>query len=61
VDRLKLARRLVVEGRRIVANQLARIERLKALGCDTKEAERTLDVFLKSLAIFEDDLRDLAP
>jgi hypothetical protein len=50
----------VVEGRRIVANQLARIERLNALGCDTKEAEQTLDVFLKSLVIFEDDLRDLA-
>jgi len=60
-DRLDRARRHVVEGRRIVANQLALVEQLKSSGHDIREAEQTLDLFLQSLAIFEDDLRALVP
>jgi len=58
-DRLDRARRHVVEGRRIVVSQFALVEQLKSSGRDTREAERTLDLFQSSLAIFEDDLRAL--
>jgi hypothetical protein len=49
--------RHVAEGRRIVARQQALIERLRALGHSTLRAEGTLALFLRSLAIFEDDER----
>src|SRR5215471_14925759 len=39
----RLDRAHVVEDRRIVANQLALVERLNSSGRDTREAERTLD------------------
>jgi len=56
---LDLARRHVLDGRRIVAQQRLRIELLRAKGRDTNAAELTLEVFEKSQAIFEDHLREL--
>jgi hypothetical protein len=46
----------VERGRRIVEEQRARIDRLKALRRDTGEAERTLDTFNNVLGSFEDIL-----
>jgi hypothetical protein len=53
----EMARRHVIEGRRIVACQRERVERLAGIGLDTTEAKRTLDLFARTLDIFEDDLR----
>jgi hypothetical protein len=50
---LVLATRHVVEGRLIVAHQRDRIAQLKAAGASTLDAEQTLQVFERSLAIFE--------
>jgi hypothetical protein len=41
----------------VVARQRERVERLARNGSDTTEAERTLDLFARTLNIFEDDLR----
>jgi hypothetical protein len=49
----------VRKGRRIVADQQNRVEFLKMQGRDSREAERTLGLFTRSLAIFEDHLKTL--
>jgi hypothetical protein len=53
----EMAFRHVIHGRRVVARQRERVERLALNGSDTTEAERTLDLFARTLNIFEDDLR----
>jgi hypothetical protein len=57
--RKELAFRHVIDGRRIVARQRERVEMLARNGCDTTEAKRTLDLFARTLNIFEDDLRKI--
>jgi hypothetical protein len=54
-DHLAQATRHVTEARLIVARQRERIAQLRALGMSTMDAEQTLDIFLSSLRIFEDD------
>lgn len=56
-SRIELAFRHVIDGRRIVARQRDRVEWLARNGHDTTEAQRTLDLFARTLKIFEDDLR----
>lgn len=53
---LEFAARSVRKGRRIVVDQQNRVEFLKLQGRDSREAERTLALFTRSLAIFEDYL-----
>jgi hypothetical protein len=55
----QLAFRHVIDGRRIVAGQRERVEMLTRNGCDTAESARTLDLFVRMLNIFEDDLRKI--
>lgn len=50
------AEQYVTEGRRIVAEQQAKVDRLRATGRETYDAEQELRVFEDSLAIFEDHL-----
>ena len=54
-----LARRHVVEGRRIVERQRQCLRELASTGRISADAERTLDLFERTLAIFEQHLRDL--
>jgi hypothetical protein len=56
---LAAAARHVAEGRLIVARQRERIARLRAQGSCTGDYERTLDIFVNSLQIFEDHEREL--
>ena len=56
---LELAARHVAEGRLIVAQQHERIARLKARGSCTRDFERTLNVFIGTLQIFEEHERAL--
>jgi hypothetical protein len=56
---LELAARQVALGREIVERQRARIALLKADGVSTKGAEYALDLFLCSLAILEEQEREL--
>jgi hypothetical protein len=58
-EMLALAQRPVIEGRRIVARQRQRVSDCEASGRLGTEARRTLDVFERTLAIFEDHLRNL--
>ena len=58
-DRLRVAARHVAIGRRIVARQRALVVRLEENGYSTVEADRTLDLFEQTLAIFEDHYRDI--
>ncbi len=51
--------RHIAWARKVAALQRRQIERLRALGCDTRDAERTLQVFLGTLEIFEDRQRQL--
>ena len=60
-DSLNKARRLVVEGRRIVWEQKGLIARLRAAGFDTLDAERTLRVLEKNLKVFEERRDSLEP
>jgi hypothetical protein len=53
---LEFAAQSVRKGRRIVVDQQNRVEFLKLQGRDSREAERTLALFTRSLAIFEDYL-----
>jgi hypothetical protein len=53
----QLAFRHVMAGRRIVARQRERVEMLARNGCDTTGSTPTLDLFARTLDIFEDDLR----
>jgi len=55
--RLAQSARHVAEGKRIVARQRELVAKGKAAGHDTFNAERLLDQFERTLAIFEDDLR----
>lgn len=55
----EMAFRHVIDGRRIVVRQRERVERLARDGRDTTEAKRTLDLFARTLNIFEDDLRQI--
>lgn len=56
---LEIAIRHVGQGRRIVARQRRLIETLAGNGCDTSNAERTFDLFVTTLRIFEEHLRYL--
>jgi hypothetical protein len=56
-DTLDFSRRHVAEGRRIVGLQRLRIERMKARGQNTAEAEQTLVLFEQSLAILKQHLQ----
>lgn len=58
-DQLSMARRHVDAGRKIVARQCETVRRLESNGCDAREAGRTLNLFERTLVIFEDHLREL--
>jgi hypothetical protein len=51
-----MARRHVLEGRKIVERQRRLIEQKKRLGTDTSHSESLLRSFEQSLITFEDDL-----
>jgi len=53
------AARHVVDGHRIVDRQRRLVDRLIAHGHDASDARYTLDLFTRTLAIFEDHLREL--
>ena len=53
---LEIAIHQVDRGRRIVARQRRLIETLASSGCDTSDAERTLDLFVTTLRSFEEQL-----
>jgi len=57
--RLDLAKRHVEKGNAIVLRQGALIEKRKAAGYDTADAERLLDQFLHTLSIFQQDWDDI--
>jgi hypothetical protein len=56
---LATAVRHVAEGRLIVARQREIIARLRSQGSCTGDYERTLDIFVSSLRIFEEHEREL--
>jgi hypothetical protein len=56
-SKMEMAFRHVIDGRRIVARQSQRVEMLARDGRDTTEAKSTLDLFARTLDIFEEDLR----
>jgi hypothetical protein len=56
---VEFAAQSVRKGRRIVVDQQNRVEFLKMRGRDSREAERALRIFTRSLAIFEDYLNTL--
>ena len=56
---LEIAIHQVDRGRRIVARQRRLIETLAGSGCDTSDAERTLDLLVTTLRSFEEHLRCL--
>jgi hypothetical protein len=56
---LAIATRHVAEGERIVAIQKLMIERLKAAGVSSLDAEQTLQVFETTLDIFKSHRDDL--
>jgi hypothetical protein len=55
-DQIIMAARHVMQAQRIVHEQRARVERLRAIGASTVDAEDTLRAFEGSLKIFEDHL-----
>ena len=57
---LDVARQQVTKGRVIVARQRQIVEAFKAGGKDAREAESTLDVFERTLAILEEHVERLA-
>jgi hypothetical protein len=59
-SKVEMAFRHVVQGRRIVARQRQLVEWLALNGRDTTSAEQILDSFVRTLAIFEDDLTRLS-
>ena len=59
-DELVVAKRRVVEARRIVERQRQLIGALRASGSKTEDEERTLDAFLQSLTILEGYVRSLS-
>ena len=58
-DMLALARHYVLNARRIVDRQRRAVEALDSAGRDATEARKTLDLFERTLNIFEDHLRRL--
>ena len=55
-----LAKRHVVEGRKIVERQRLTVKKLEASNSDSVlDARQTLDVFERTLAIFEEHLSEL--
>ena len=56
---LDVAWRHIHNGRRIIASQRGLVEQLRTTGRDLSNAERTLELFERSQAIFEDHLRQL--
>jgi hypothetical protein len=56
---LDVAWRHVHNGRRIIANHRRLVEHLRTTDRDVSEAERMLELFEPSQAIFEDHLRQL--
>jgi hypothetical protein len=56
---LDIARRYVVDGRQIIAEQRLRVGWLRAMGRDTRDAELTLELFEYSLGILEEHLRTI--
>ncbi len=59
-SKVEIAFRHVVQGRRLVARQRRLVERLALNGRDTTNAEQILDLFVRTLALFEDDLNRLS-
>ena len=59
-NRLALADDHVVQGRRIVGRQRQLISALRARSVDSGNAEDLLRAFEQTLAIFEDDLAEIA-
>ena len=59
-ETVRMARRHVIRGRRIVEQQRQRVRVLASHGRGTDYAEHTLHLFQRTLAIFEEHLRDLA-
>jgi hypothetical protein len=57
--RLQMAKRHVLEGRRIVERQKRLIEFRRGRGLDTSQSEDLLRAFERSMASFEDDLADI--
>jgi hypothetical protein len=58
-DFLPLAVRREAQARRAVARQRERILILEAAGCSTRNAQRTLEVLLSTLAILQKRRREL--
>jgi hypothetical protein len=58
-EMLSLARQHVIDGRRIVERQRKLVRQREAHGFDAVEARQTLEVFERTLAIFEEHLRAL--
>jgi hypothetical protein len=52
-DAIAAAERHVAEAREIVAEQTARVQQLRRLGADFRDAERRLQLFQSNLAVFE--------
>lgn len=64
VERLTAAEQLVVTGVALIARQRAMVRSLREFGCDTGDAERTLQRFLAAQEVWEADvsrLRDAEP
>jgi hypothetical protein len=55
---LGMAGRHVAKAREIVANQRRRIEKLRAVGASTFDAEQTLRIFEANLRLFEEHERE---
>jgi len=56
---IETATRHVAEGRRIVERQWLLVDRLTAEGHDASAGQCTLDLFIRTLAYFEEHLREL--
>ena len=56
MDPKALAEKRVAKGRAIVTRQHELIARLRALDANTEEAVKLLDLFKRTLKLFEDDL-----
>jgi len=59
-SRLEIAQQHVLQARRIVDRQRQLVTSLRAHGCDYQGAERTLDLFERSLEIFEEHFAEIA-
>jgi hypothetical protein len=56
---LELTRYHVSHSRMLVANQRELIERMRRLGWDISETQQTLELFERSLALFEEHLNQV--